>query len=217
MAHDEVARLRHEIAVLQQRLQTLRTVLDESTDPIFNILEDGTYRYVNNAFAGPFGKTADEIIGTRIVDLFSPEEAEKRMVVVRRAFATAETIVFDVRVPAVSGDRVYMTSVKPVLDEQGAVQSVICISKEITDRKRAEEERERLIAELKEALSTIRTLSGLLPICSACKKIRDDRGHWTHLEAYIRQHTGAEFTHGLCPTCAARLYPGLFDPDVPVR
>jgi len=73
--------------------------------------------------------------------------------------------------------------------------------------KRAEEERERLIRELQDALENIKTLRGLLPICSSCKKIRDDHGYWNQLETYIVAHTDAEFTHGLCPECIRKLYP----------
>jgi DNA-binding NtrC family response regulator len=69
------------------------------------------------------------------------------------------------------------------------------------ERRRAQEERERLIAELQDALTKIKTLGGLLPICSSCKKIRDDSGYWNQVEVYIRDHTDADFTHGLCPDC----------------
>lgn len=69
------------------------------------------------------------------------------------------------------------------------------------ERKRAQEERERLISELQDALTKIKTLRGLVPICSKCKNIRDDKGYWTQVEVYIREHTDADFTHGLCPKC----------------
>jgi DNA-binding NtrC family response regulator len=75
------------------------------------------------------------------------------------------------------------------------------------ERKEAQAERERLIAELQEALARIRTLQGLLPICAACKKIRDDKGYWNQLESYISEHSDAVFTHGICPECLERLYP----------
>jgi CheY-like chemotaxis protein len=70
-----------------------------------------------------------------------------------------------------------------------------------------EKERARLIHELQTALAKVKTLSGLLPICASCKKIRDDEGYWHRVEVYIRDHTEAEFTHGLCPECAKDLYP----------
>ncbi|HEY2944696.1 MAG TPA: GAF domain-containing protein [Vicinamibacteria bacterium] len=68
-------------------------------------------------------------------------------------------------------------------------------------------ERDKLVDSLTEALTRVKTLSGLLPICASCKKVRDDTGYWSQIEAYIRTRTEAEFTHGICPDCARRLYP----------
>lgn len=69
------------------------------------------------------------------------------------------------------------------------------------------------ITELKAAQAKVKVLSGLLPICANCKKIRDDKGYWNQIEGYIRDHSEAEFSHGICPTCARKLYPGLFKDD----
>jgi GAF domain-containing protein len=80
------------------------------------------------------------------------------------------------------------------------------------ERKKAETEREKVIEELQKALSKIKTLSGFLPICSACKKIRDDQGYWQQIESYIRDHSEAEFSHGICPDCAKKLYPQYIKP-----
>jgi len=82
---------------------------------------------------------------------------------------------------------------------------------EIKLRKQVEAEREKLINELQAALAEIKTLSGLIPICSWCKKIRDDKGYWNILEAYLSQHSEAQFTHGICPECLAKLYPNLMN------
>jgi PAS domain S-box-containing protein len=98
----------------------------------------------------------------------------------------------------------------PVLGKDGKNYGRIWAFRDITERRRAEEERERLISELKEALSKVKTLSGLLPICAACKKIRDDKGYWNQIEIYLRDHSEAEFTHGLCPDCGKKLYPGYY-------
>jgi PAS domain S-box-containing protein len=81
------------------------------------------------------------------------------------------------------------------------------IIRDITERKAGESERERLIKELQDALAKVKTLSGLLPICASCRMIRDQQGKWHHLEAYIRNHTGADFSHGICPDCRRSLYP----------
>ena len=76
--------------------------------------------------------------------------------------------------------------------------------------KKAEEEKEKLIVELQEALAEVKKLSGLLPICASCKKIRDDKGYWNQIEIYIEQHSDALFSHGICPDCLKSLYPGLY-------
>lgn len=86
---------------------------------------------------------------------------------------------------------------------------------EIGERLRTEEKISRLVAQLREALAKVKILSGLLPICASCKKIRDDGGYWTQVEVYVREHSDADFTHSICPECAAKLYPEFFDPGYP--
>ncbi len=77
---------------------------------------------------------------------------------------------------------------------------------EVNERKLAQVEKDQVIAELETALNEVKTLSGLLPICASCKKIRDDRGYWNQIESYIRDHSEAEFSHSICPECARKLY-----------
>jgi len=78
---------------------------------------------------------------------------------------------------------------------------------DVTFRKEAEIENQRLLNELKEALDKVKLLSGFLPICSSCKKIRDDKGYWNQIESYIGNNSEAEFSHSICPDCAKELYP----------
>ena len=85
---------------------------------------------------------------------------------------------------------------------------VWAISKDITNFINIQIENEKLIEQLKNALNEIKTLRGILPICAHCKKIRDDQGLWTQIEAYIRDHSEAEFTHGICPKCLKKHYSG---------
>jgi uncharacterized PurR-regulated membrane protein YhhQ (DUF165 family) len=80
---------------------------------------------------------------------------------------------------------------------------------EIERRKLAEKERDNVIQDLQKALSEVKTLRGFLPICSNCKSIRDDKGYWNQIEAYIRERSDAEFSHGICPDCAKKLYPNI--------
>lgn len=84
---------------------------------------------------------------------------------------------------------------------------------DITERKKIEEERERLIGKLKDALSEVKTLQGILPICSHCKKIRDDQGNWQKVEKYIHDRSEAEFSHGICPECAKEVWGDYLDDE----
>jgi len=84
------------------------------------------------------------------------------------------------------------------------------LEKKELDRRQAMEEREKLIAELQQAMSDVKVLSGMLP-CASCKKIRDDKGYWNRIEAYIGKHSNAQFSHGICPECARKLYPELYE------
>jgi hypothetical protein len=80
--------------------------------------------------------------------------------------------------------------------------------KEMEDaHKRMEEEREKLIAELQESLTKVKTLRGLIPICASCKKVRNDKGYWDEVESYVSKYSDAVFSHGICPDCLEKLYP----------
>ncbi|HQK10976.1 MAG TPA: PAS domain-containing protein [Candidatus Marinimicrobia bacterium] len=101
----------------------------------------------------------------------------------------------------------------PLRDQDGKIIGLVGISREINEIKQAEEQREKIIAELQEALDKIKTLKGLIPICASCKKIRDDQGYWNNVESYIKSHAEVEFTHGICPDCMKKLYPNYCKDD----
>jgi diguanylate cyclase (GGDEF)-like protein/PAS domain S-box-containing protein len=128
------------IKALREDIEKYRMLLDESSDPIFMFYKDGRYRYVNKAFAEGVGMDVNEIIEQSIWDVFSRDEAEKRYAVVKWVFENAETRVVEVCVPRTYGDHYYLTTVKPILDDHGNVEYAVCISKEITERKRMEQE-----------------------------------------------------------------------------
>jgi HAMP domain-containing protein len=97
----------------------------------------------------------------------------------------------------------------PLNDSKSENLTVLEVSRNVTERIKAEAEKEKLIKELQQALSEVRTLTGLLPICSHCKKIRDDKGYWNSIESYIHEHSEAEFSHSICRECAEKLYPDM--------
>ena len=83
------------------------------------------------------------------------------------------------------------------------------IRNRIREKEEAEQERNQYVEELQEALKEVKQLSGMLPICASCKKIRDDKGYWNQIESYIGAHSEAKFSHGICPDCVKKLYPEL--------
>jgi PAS domain S-box-containing protein len=111
-------------------------------------------------------------------------------------------------VPTERGQRYIEITSSLLKDSEGKVIAGIEVVRDVTERKRLEAEREQLIADLRKALEKIKTLKGLIPVCAWCKKVRDDKGYWEELEHYIREHTDADFTHGICPDCLKE-----YDPD----
>ena len=91
-------------------------------------------------------------------------------------------------------------------DETGNPIKMLGTIQDITEQVKLEEEREKLIRELRETIEDVKILSGLLPICAKCKKIRDDQGYWNNLEAYIERHSDAFFSHGMCEECSDEMY-----------
>ena len=96
-----------------------------------------------------------------------------------------------------------------ITNAAGTRSGAVIVLRDMTERGRAEREHERLLHDIQSATAQIKVLSGMLPICASCKKIRDALGHWYGLETYIETHSEAEFSHGLCPECMPRYYPDL--------
>ncbi|MDK9705738.1 MAG: PAS domain-containing protein [Desulforhopalus sp.] len=190
--------------VFREKNERVHILLDESSDPIFSFSADGTYLYINKVFADTIGRLQQDVIGKKIWDVFSKDEADRRFAKVQEVFQTGETGTIAVRVPLPGGgERFFLTTVKPVKDGQGLVSFVICISKDITELRQAREE--------------IAVLRGIIPICASCKNIRDDAGYWQRIEDYVTSHSAAEFSHGLCPDCATKLYPEFVKDKSPAK
>ena len=114
-----------------------------------------------------------------------------------------------VEIKAQDGRWVIIT-VDPIFDEAGKIVKAVHILRDIAARKKVQLEREQLILDLQKANAKVDTLSGLIPICAVCKKIRDDKGYWNQLEKFIKRHANVDFSHGICPECAKEQYPDLY-------
>ena len=115
------------------------------------------------------------------------------------------------------GDAVQYLDIRSIglMDAGEPEGGALVIIRDVTVEKQLEAQREALVVDLQNALAQVKTLSGLLPICAHCKKIRDDSGYWHQIEAYVRDHSEADFSHSLCPDCCKVLYPELFDKEEP--
>lgn len=148
---------RRVILRLRESEEKHRILLEESPDPTFSFTPEGEYLYVNPAFAKGVGKPVDQIIGRRIWDVFPKEEADKRFAALSHSFRTGEVKVFEVRVPRPDGDRFYVTTITPIKNPEGVVVSAICSSKEITERRQAEEA-------LKQSEARLRVFAETVPV-----------------------------------------------------
>jgi PAS domain-containing protein len=107
-------------------------------------------------------------------------------------------------------ERHFAVRTVPLHAGHGPASGRLLLLHDMTARLRMEDERELLITELRHALAQIRTLSGLLPVCASCKSIRDGKGRWRPADEYLRDHSGATVSHGMCPECSVRLYPSAY-------
>jgi PAS domain S-box-containing protein len=182
-----------------------RSVMDRMMGAVFWSMSDGHLVYVNESSCSSLGYSRDELLRLRAGDII-PGFTEAKWAAFWHELKEKKSMILEGRSRKKNGD-IFPTEVRADLISYAGEDYACGIIYDITERKQIEEERQRLISELQEALSKVKTLSGLLPICASCKKIRDDKGYWKQLETFISEHSEAEFSHGICPECAAKLYP----------
>lgn len=188
----------------------LRAILENSLDPI-GVSRDGVHEYVNPAYLRMFGyHHARELLGKPVLMVIAADErAAIQQRIERRCRGEAVEGSYETRGLRADGSQLEMEVHVSTYQLNGNRYSLV-ILRDVTERKQSMQEKEHLIGELRAALSKVKTLSGLLPTCAGCRKIRDDAGDWQDMETYISEHSDADFSHGLCPSCAQRLYPEVF-------
>lgn len=194
--------------LLSESEEKYRTLIEKAKEGIL-IAQDGKIVFANQRLSDFLQLPEERFLGMPFVDFIHP--ADREMV-----FANYEKRIrgdqipdsYDFRLIDPHGGPVWVLISAKAITWNGRAATLNMLS-DINDRKLMEEEREGLIAELQQALSEVKKLSGLLPICASCKRIRDDKGRWSQVEAYIRKHSEAEFSHGICPECRDKLYPEL--------
>ncbi len=185
----------------QCHLETLfRATLD-----VVLVLDGETQQiiYVNDTAIRVLGYSPESLIGTPFSRLL-PEHAADQLLEAE----LVDGVYGPMALRCADGDLRNVDVTVAVVPWDGK-PALLYALRDATQRTRAEQEREKLIRELQTALATVNQLSGLLPICANCKRIRDAEGNWASLERYISDRSNAEFSHGICPTCREELYPGL--------
>ena len=198
----DAAQARHARAQAETHAKYLAAIVESSDDAIYGMKLDGTVVSWNRAAERVYGFRAGEIIGRNVSILYPDERLDElidTMERIRRGDHVGRSETARLR----KGGRLVPVSVtvSPMKNGEGRISGASVIARDITSRRREEQERINLIQELTDALKRAKTLAGLLPICANCKRIRDDSGYWQQVEAYIAEHTDAVFTHGICPEC----------------
>ena len=185
-----------------------RDVFENTSDSIYILNPAGRIEAMNPGFESLVGCGKEEIIARNIRD-FVYKEDHPLLDMGQGSSGDSAHRQYDLRFITRQGDIRIGLVRETVVFRGGSSDGWQAIVTDITERKRIEAEREKLVTELKNALAEVKTLSGLLPICAACKKIRDDKGYWSKIESYISAHSEAQFTHSICPECMIELYPDI--------
>jgi PAS domain S-box-containing protein len=185
----------------------LAAIVESSDDAIIGKTLDGIVISWNRGAERIFGYTAEEVLGKPITMLFPPDRSDEEPKIIARLQRGEHIEHFETVRRRKDGEEVDVSlTISLIKDETGKIIGISKIARDISARQRAKEEMERLIRDLMDALAQVKTMKGLLPICSSCKKIRSDEGYWKSIETYIEEHSEASFTHGFCPDCVQKLY-----------
>jgi PAS domain S-box-containing protein len=187
-----------------------RSVAQSAKDAIITAGKNGNITFCNTAAYKMFEYRENELIGKSVSVLMpqrfreAHEKGIAKVVATGKSHLIGETLeLFGIT----KKGREFSVELSLSTWKSGEDVFYTGIIRDISERKQNEKERDGLIDSLKNSLAKVRALSGLLPICASCKKIRDDKGYWNQIEAYIRDHSEAEFSHGICPECSMKLYP----------
>jgi PAS domain S-box-containing protein len=211
---------------LKEKIEELeekhRVVAENLIDAIWVLdVETLKFEYITRSIEKISGYTADEFMNFTIVDRLTPESFQKVETILAQEIPRFEQGVKTIRTLEVElihkNGNTYWTEIRvKFIKESGKPLKIIGVSREITERKKVEQQQNELIKKLGEALAEkekllkeVKVLEGLLPICSGCKRIRDEHDRWWPLDAYVRARTEAEITHTICPDCTDVFYSDL--------
>ena len=209
-AHDQLEERVHKRTVKLEEEKKFSESLINSLPGVMYVFDQfGHFKKWNENFEKITGYSKKQIQEMNPLDFIVTEDKSIIRESIEHVFLKGNSIV-EAGLSTNSGEAIpfLFTGLKYTKDD---INHLIGVGIDISERVKTEKEKTNLIKKLQETLSEVKKLSGLLPICASCKKIRDDKGYWNQIETYINKHTEAEFSHSICPTCAERLYPEVYE------
>jgi PAS domain S-box-containing protein len=180
---------------------------DLSIDMLCVLGFNGYFKRLNKAWERTLGHSVEELTARPFIDFVHPDDRERTLNQNKQVRAGGHALEFENRYRCKDGSFRWLrwNATRDV-----GQQLIYSVARDVTATKQAEAERERLVGELQSALAEIKVLREILPICSYCRKVRDDDNYWVSVETYISRYTNTRFSHGVCPDCVrAHVEPDL--------
>jgi PAS domain S-box-containing protein len=192
----------------EELLHDFESIFENSTIGIMLLKEDRLISRINQKALKILGyNRAEELIGHSVKQLHVSDKAFEQFALTHfPLLLEGKEIQVEIQLKRKNGQVFWGKAYGKAFDPKHMSHGLLWLFEDIDEKKKLEEEKEKLTSELQEATQNIKNLKGLLPICAGCKKIKDDKGEWEHIESYIKQRSDTEFSHGLCPNCAKELY-----------
>jgi len=198
---DRHARSEKSLGELEERF------FDLAIDMLCVLDFNGHFKRLNPTWEATLGFTREELMSRPSIEFVHPDDRDRTLQQNRQVRGGGQARSFENRYVCKDGSYRWLVWNAAPDSSRNVIYSV---ARDVTERKRAEEERETLLQKLQTALAEVRILRGILPICSYCKRIRDDENYWQSVDAYLSEHINAEFSHSICPNC----YRSVVEPEL---
>ena len=192
----ELAQFRRQSASAIHELES--RFFENSIDMLCFLDFNGHFKRLNPAWERTLGFTRQELMSRPFIEFVHPDDRERTLKQNAQVRGGGQALAFENRYMCKDGSfRWFRWNAAP----DSAEKVIYSVARDVTATKAAEDEREQLVRDLHSALAELNTLREILPICSYCRKIRDDENYWHTVEDYISHHTSTLFSHGICPSC----------------
>ena len=201
---------------LRESDERYRGIFERSLELVYLCDFEGNFIDANDAALEGLGYTKKDMKSINFASLLDEHQLPRAIEAVEEMLKTgSQKSIIEFQLKRKDGGHISIESKGAIIYREGKPYAIQGVARNITERKKIEEERNKLIHELQNALQQVKTLGGLLPICSHCKKIRDDKGYWNQIESYLHENSDAEFSHSICPECAEKYHPDMhiYDED----